>query len=149
MIDSSVMHMYSLFDGLENNQIDSIVSLMEEESYEAGTDIITEGSHNCKIYFILEGRAAAVKSGIILQEIDEGSFFGEMEVLDIESAAATVTALAFTKVLVLSIDALGEIYETDLKTYSFILMNLARDLSRKLRRLDVILTKESPPMDWN
>ena len=149
MIDSSVLHKYSLFDGLEKEQIDSILSLMNEEAYDAGADIIVEGSQNCKIYFILEGRAAAVKSGIILQELDEGAFFGEMEVIDVNHSAATVTALAPTKVLVLSIDALGEIYETDLKTYSFIIMNLARDLSRKLRRLDVMLTRESPPMDWS
>ena len=148
MIDSSVLCQYSLFDGLEKDQIDSVLSLMEEESYDAGTDIITEGSQNYKIYFILQGRVAAVKSGIILQEIDEGAFFGEMEVLDVNPSAATVTTLATTKVMVLSIEALGEIYETDLKTYSFIIMNLARDLSRKLRRLDVKHTRESPAMDW-
>ena len=149
MIDSSVMHKYSLFDGLENNQIDSIVSLMEEESYDAGTEIITEGNQNYKIYFILEGRVAAIKNGISLQEMDEGTIFGEMEVLDVRPSAATVKALAFTRVMVLSIDALGEIYETDLKIYSFIIMNLARDLSRKLRRLDGVLVNESPPTDWS
>jgi len=149
MIDSSLLKKYSLFDGLEQEQIDSVLSLMGEESYDAGTDIITEGSHNYKICFILEGRVAAKKSGIVLQELDAGSFFGEMEVLDVNPSAATVTALAATKVLVLSIDVLGEIYETDLKTYSFIVMNLARDLSRKLRRLDVMFTRESPAMDWS
>jgi len=149
MIDSSVLSKYSLFDGLEKEQIDNVLSLMEEESFEAGTDIITEGSQNCKIFFILEGRVAVVKNDIILQEIDVGAFFGEMEVLDVHHSAATVKTLASTRVIVLSIDALGEIYDSDLKTYSFIIMNLARDLSRKLRRLDVMLAKESPPMDWN
>ena len=149
MIDSSVMQKYSLFDGLENDQIEKILSLMEEESYDAGTEIITEGSHNCKIYFILEGRVAAIKGGIILQELDEGAIFGEMEVLDVRPSAATVMAKAATKVMILSIDALGEIYETDIKTYSFIIMNLARDLSRKLRRLDGVLVCESPPTDWS
>jgi len=143
------MHKYSLFDGLESDQVDKVLSLMEEESYDAGKEIITEGSHNCKIYFILEGRVAAIKGGIILQEMDEGTIFGEMEVLDVSPSAATVTAKATTKVMVLSIDALGEIYETDLKTYSFIIMNLARDLSRKLRRLDSVLVNESPPTDWS
>jgi len=149
MIDSTVLKRYSLFDGLEQEQIDSITPLMEQESFEAGEDIITEGSQNCKIYFILEGRVAAVKGGIILEELAEGSFFGEMEVLDVNPSAATIKTLASTTVIVLSIDTLGEIYETDLKTYSFIIMNLARDLSRKLRHLDVRVSKESPPMDWS
>ena len=149
MVKSSVVQNYSLFNGLEQEQIDSILALMAEETYEAGTDIIAEGSQNCKIYFILEGRVAAVRNGIILQEIDEGAFFGEMEVLDVNPSAATVTSLAHTRVMVLSIDALGEIYESDLKTYSFIIMNLARDLSRKLRRLDSMLARDSPPMEWS
>jgi len=149
MIDSSVLHQYTLFDGLEKEQIDSILPLMEYENYDAGTEIISEGGQNFNIYFILEGRVAAVKGGIILDEMDEGRVFGEMEVLDVNPSAATIKALAATSVMVLSIDALGEIYETDLKTYSFIIMNLARDLSRRLRRFDIIITNESPPTDWS
>jgi len=149
MIDPSVLGNYSLFDGLEEEQIQSILPLMEQEDYIAGTDIIIEGTHVGKIRFILEGRAAVVKNGIILMELDEGSVFGEMEVVDIQPAEATVKALATTRVMTLSIDALGEIYEKDLKTYSFILMNLARDISRRLRRMDVLASKESPPMEWN
>jgi len=149
MIDPSVLGHYSLFDGLEEDQIQSLLPLMEQEDYVAGTDIIVEGTHVGKIRFILEGRVAVVKNGIILLELDEGSVFGEMEVVDIQPAEATVKALATTKVMTLSIDSLGEIYEKDLKTYSFILMNLARDISRRLRRMDLLASKESPPMEWN
>ncbi|MCL2472817.1 MAG: cyclic nucleotide-binding domain-containing protein [Treponema sp.] len=149
MIDSSLLQKYSLFDGLEQDQIDNLLSRMAEETYDAGTDIIAEGSQNCKIYFILEGRVAATSSGIILQELGEGSFFGEMEVLDVLPSAATIKALEPTRVIILSIDTLGEIYDADLKVYSFIIMNLARDLSRKLRRLDVMYIKDSPVMDWS
>ena len=149
MIDSSVFGRYSLFDGLEQNQIDTILPMMEQETFEAGTDIIVEGERSDKLRFILEGRVAALKNGIILMELDEGSIFGEMEILDFEPVAATVKALASTKVMSLSIDALGEIFETDLMTYSFIIMNLARDLSRRLRRMDNKLARESPAMDWN
>ena len=149
MIETAVLNRYSLFDGLEQEQINKILPLMQQEFYEAGTDIIAEGTQNCKICFILDGRVAAVKGGIILEEIGEGSFFGEMEVLDVMPSVATIKALAVTQVMVLSIDALGEIYETDLKAYSFIIMNLAKDLSRRLRRMDKLLTKESPLMEWN
>lgn len=149
MIDSSVLRQYSLFDGLEKEQIDQILPLMEEEVFEAGTNIIIEGTYNGKIRFILEGRVAVVKKGIILVELDEGAVFGEMEVVDVEPAEATVKALAATRVMTLSIDALGEIYETDLKIYSFILMNLARNISRLLRRMDNRMTDDSHFMEWN
>jgi len=149
MIDPSVLSNYSLFDGLEEDQIQSILPLMEQEVYEAGTDIIVEGTHVGKIRFIIDGRVAVVKNGIVLVELEEGAVFGEMEVVDIEPAEATVKALATTTVMTLSIDALGEIYDTDLKIYSFLLMNLARDISRRLRRMDSLASKESPPMEWN
>jgi CRP-like cAMP-binding protein len=149
MIDTSVLGKYSLFDGLEEDQIQSIVPLIEQENYVAGTDIIVEGTHVGKIRFILDGRVAVVKNGVILMELDEGSVFGEMEVVDVQPAEATVKALATTRVMTISIDALGDIYEKDLKTYSFILMNLARDISRRLRRMDLLASKESPPMEWN
>ena len=149
MVNSSVLWQYSLFDGLDQEQIDKVLPLMEHEVFDAGTDIIVEGTHVGKIRFILEGRVAVIKGGIILMEIEEGAVFGEMEVVDIEPAEASVKALATTKVMTLSIDALGDIFETDLKTYSFILMNLARDISRRLRRMDDLAVNDSPHMEWN
>ena len=141
---SSVLSQYSLFDGLEQEQINMILPLMEHEVFDADTDIIVEGTYVGKIRFILEGRVAVVKGGLILMELDDGAVFGEMEVVDVQPAEATVKALTSTKVMTLSIDALGEIYETDLKTYSFIIMNLARDISRRLRRMDNRVVENAP-----
>ena len=149
MIETAVFQRYSLFGGLEREHIDSILPLMERESYETGRDIITEGTLNNKIWFILEGRVAVVKAGLILAELNEGDFFGEMEVLDIMPTEATIRTLDPTTVLSLSNSALREIYKNDLKSFSLIIMNLARDISRRLRRMNDIASKESPYMDWN
>jgi len=136
MIDSSVLEQYSFFGGLEREQIGIILPLMEQEVYESGTDIIIEGKPNDKIRFILDGRVAVVKSGVVLMELDKGTIFGEMEVLDIMPAEATVRSLTPTSVMVLSNKALREIYKTDIKTYALLIMNIARDISRRLRRMD-------------
>ena len=149
MLDPSVLRQCSLFNGLDDEQIESILPLIEEEAFEPGTDIIIEGKKSDKLRVVLKGRVAVVKNGIILVELDEGAVFGEMEVLDVGPVEATVKALASTKVISLSIDALGEIYESDLKTYSFLLMNLARDLSRRLRNMDMKAVNQAPLMDWS
>ena len=149
MIDSSILVRYSFFGGLDQEQIDLILPLMEQEVYEAGTDIIIEGQPNDKIRFILEGRVAVKKGGVILTELEEGTVFGEMEVLDVMPAEASVRALVSTSVMALSNSALREVYKTDIKTYSLLLMNIARDISRRLRRMDGLVAKESPPMEWN
>jgi len=136
MTNSSVLSCYSLFDGLEEEQIDIILPLMEFENFEANTDIIVEGDPNNKIYFILDGLVMVYKDGVELMGLEEGGVFGEMEVLEILPVEATIRTVSPTKVMTLSIDALGEIYDTDLKIYSFIMMNLARDLARRIRRLN-------------
>ena len=143
MIKSSELLRYSLFDGLEKEQIDSILSLMEFEAFEADTDIVEEGSSNSKIHFILDGFVMVIKDGVKLMGLGEGGVFGEMEVLEILPVEATIRTVTATKVMTLSIDALGEIFETDLKTYSFILMNLARDIARRFRLLNTRVVNES------
>ena len=135
MVDSSVLWQYSLFNGLEQDQINYLLPLMEQEVYDAGAVILDEGSSNDKIFFIVEGRVSVVKNGVLLEQLDEGKFFGEMEVLEVLPASAAIKALSTTRFLTLSIDTLGEIFETDLKIYSFIIMNLARDISPGQRHL--------------
>ncbi|MDR1587458.1 MAG: cyclic nucleotide-binding domain-containing protein [Treponema sp.] len=126
---------YSLFGGLLEEQIARIVPFMEEETYGPGDDIIVEGTLNDRIRFILEGRVAVVKNAIILSEFSEGDSFGEMEVLDVMPSIATIRALSDIKVMSISNKALREIYKIDIKAFSLIIMNFARDLSRRLRRM--------------
>jgi CRP-like cAMP-binding protein len=136
MVESSALQKHSLFGGLLTEQIDRIRCLMTEESYESGDVIILEGSVNDKIRFITDGRVSIVKQGTILFELTEGETFGEMEVLDVMPTAAAIKALEATTVISLSNRDLREIYKTDIKAFAIIVMNLARDLSRRLRRMD-------------
>jgi len=136
MIDPTALQKYSLFGGLLEDQIDRILPLMEYETYEAGNVIIAEGTPNDRIRFIIEGLVAVVKDNVELTKFKEGDFFGEMEVLDVMPSAATIKAQNLTHVLSISNRSLREIYKIDIKAFSLILMNLARDLSRRLRRMD-------------
>jgi CRP-like cAMP-binding protein len=146
MIKSSALQKYSLFGGLLEEQIDQILPLMEQENYEAGDNIITEGETNDKIRFILSGRVAVVKNHVTLFEFKEGDAFGEMEVLDVMPSAANNVALEPTRVMSISNRAFRSIYKIDIKAFSLMLMNLARDLSRRLRVMnDMVVTGREPP----
>jgi CRP-like cAMP-binding protein len=148
MIELTTLKNYSLFGGLMEEQIGVILPFMEQESFEAGEDIMVEGSLNDKIRFILEGSVAVVKEHVILSEMKEGDTVGEMEVLDVMPAAATIKTLSHTKVMSLSNRNLREIYKKDIKIFSLLIMNLARDLSRRLRLMDK-KTAENIQIDWN
>jgi CRP-like cAMP-binding protein len=136
MVESSALQKYSLFGGLLADQIEHILPLMEQESYQPGDTIIREGELNDRIRFILSGRVQVCKGDVDLTEFGEGDFFGEMEVLDVMPAAAAITALRPVEVMSISNRSLREIYKSDAKTFSMIIMNLARDLSRRLRHMD-------------
>jgi CRP-like cAMP-binding protein len=148
MVNSSSLQKYSLFGGLLEEQIDKILPLMEQENYEPGAAIIVEGEPNDKIRFILEGQVAVEKNGINLFVFKEGDAFGEMEVLDVMPSVATIKAVVPTRVMSISNRGLRSIYKMDIKVFSLMLMNLARDLSRRLRYVDdgIVSGKfESPP----
>jgi CRP-like cAMP-binding protein len=72
-----------------------------------------------------------------------------MEVLDMMASAATVRALESVEAASLSNAALYEIYRQDVKTFAIIVMNLARDMSRRLRNMNDWAGKESPYHEWS
>jgi CRP-like cAMP-binding protein len=136
MINAVDLHKYSLFGGLTTEQIERIRPLLTYESYAPDEIIIHEDDRNDKIRFILEGKVAVIKKGKVLSELGEGDTFGEMEVLDVMPSAATIKALVSTNVATISNRTLRDIYKMDIHIFSMMIMNLARDLSRRLRRMD-------------
>jgi CRP-like cAMP-binding protein len=143
MVKPQTLQKYSLFGGLLEEQIEEIMPLLEQEKFEADQVIISEGKPNDKIYFVIEGQVVVTKRGIILSQFGEGEAFGEMEVLDVMPAIATIKTLTPVTVLSISNKTLREIYKMDVKIFSLMLMNLARDLSRRLRRMDDKMTAEN------
>jgi CRP-like cAMP-binding protein len=83
-----------------------------------------------------------MKNHVALMEFKTGDVFGEMEVLDVMPSAATILALEPTRVMSISNRALRSIYQTDIKAFSLMLMNLARDLSRRLRKMNDMITEK-------
>jgi CRP-like cAMP-binding protein len=139
MLDAKFFTKYSLFGGLFEEQIEKIIPLMTQEVYKPGDVIITESTPNDKILFIVEGRVSIVRGGKIIYDLAEGNTFGEMEVLDVMPCAATIKAVSDVTVMSISNISLREIYKNDIKSYSLLLMNLARDLSRRLRVANEIM----------
>jgi CRP-like cAMP-binding protein len=133
MLDAKSLQKYSLFGGLMEDQIGAFLPMMVQEKYNPGDAILVEGTPNDKIFFIVEGRVSVSKSNTAIYDMAEGCTFGEMEVLDVMPSAATIKAVGNVTVMTMSIMAFREIYKNDIKTFSLLLMNLARDLSRRLR----------------
>jgi CRP/FNR family transcriptional regulator, cyclic AMP receptor protein len=143
VIDSSAFKNYSFFGGLLPEEIDAIRPLMGTASFESDAEILRQGQPNDGIYFILEGEVAVEKDGVVLAGLKEGDTFGEMEFLDVMPAVATVRAMAATTVATISNRALYELSKANMRTFAIVVMNLARDLSRRLRRMDDIVARST------
>ncbi|WP_461257234.1 cyclic nucleotide-binding domain-containing protein [Treponema sp. R80B11-R83G3] len=117
---------------------------MQEEKYNPDEFIITEGSPNDKIYFIIEGQVSVSKKKVHLSNFKEGEAFGEMEVLDIMPAIASIKTVSQVTVMSISNKALREIYKMDVKVFALIIMNLARDVCRRLCKTDEQLASLQP-----
>jgi CRP-like cAMP-binding protein len=63
-------------------------------------------------------------------------FFGEMCILEPMPRVATVQAVTAAKLFALPAGAFHHLYKTLPSQYGILLLNIARDLSRRLRRLD-------------
>jgi len=142
MIEVDQLQKYSLFGGISPEQIETIKPLLGTEHFEAGECPQVEGQPNDKIYFILSGEVEIIKKGLVIAHLKEGQTFGEMELLDIMPSIATVRATTALETVTISNRVLYDIFKLDLKAFSMMIMNLARDLSRRLRRMDDIVSSE-------
>ncbi len=134
----------SLFGGVTDQAFEIIRPHIRFMHFDAGTSIVTEGEVNDRIYFIESGAVEILKwiypNGQSHQKqlivMKAGDTFGEMELIDIQPCAATVRALEPTDTLSLSNRDLYKVSKLDMKTYALLVMNLAREISRRLRHMD-------------
>ncbi len=120
-------------------------------AFDQGVCIVTEGDVNDRIYFIETGSVEVLKrvhSGMgsrwkRLAVMGSGETFGEMELIDIQPCAATVRTLEPTDTLSLSNRDLYKVSKMDMKTYALLVMNLARDISRRLRQANEFIAQMS------
>jgi len=143
IVEPSTLQKYALFGGLLEDQIENLIPLMVHEEFCQDDIIIAEGKPNDRIYFIMNGQVSISRRDKLLARFSEGDAFGEMEVLDVMPAVATIRALTPVSAMSISNKALRAVYNIDVKTFSLIIMNLARDLSRRLRKMDEFITSSS------
>lgn len=141
---------HSLFGGLKRDEIELLLPFLKKEELREGKVILEEGKVNDRLYFIYRGSVGIYKkprgSKRTLKKISvlkTGDTFGEMELIDIQPCIASVKTLEPTTVLSISSMDLYKIAKKNLKTFTMIIMNVAREISRRLRRMDEIVSGES------
>ncbi|HPT50757.1 MAG TPA: cyclic nucleotide-binding domain-containing protein [Accumulibacter sp.] len=135
-----------LFGGVGEAAMQAIMPLLRDLDVPAGGVIVKEDDEGDSLYVIYRGAVEVLKSdpdaddplGKRIAVLKVGDVFGEMELIDMQRRSATVRAMEPVSVLALSNGDMLRIYESDMPTFTLIVMNLARELSRRLRNLDTL-----------
>ncbi|MGJ8652498.1 MAG: cyclic nucleotide-binding domain-containing protein [Opitutaceae bacterium] len=132
---------HALFGGFSDADMAKVVPLLQEDCFPKGTMIVVQGEMGDRLYFIEGGRVEVLHTTeegreTLLVHLEPGDAFGEMELIDIQARSATVRALEDVCCLSLSNRDIYQLYNTDLELYSRLLLNIAREISRRLRKMD-------------
>ena len=133
-----------LFGALSDDVLEYLATLLTVETPPAGSTLFREGEDANAMFVVINGEVEVLKKSKRNVEarvavLGPGDWFGEMSIVDIQPRSATVRALAPSRLLRVSSADLDALYRHDLRSYAIIILNLARELSRRLRVADGIL----------
>ncbi len=132
-----------LFGGLSEPMLEAFARKAEVLSLQPGQEVFHEGDAAKAIYVVADGTLEAVKqrgdAAMTLTKFAPGECFGEMSFIDMQPRSLTVRAVAATTLWSWPYSAIHERYCNDSKCYTLFIMNIARELSRRLRRADEML----------
>lgn len=146
-ITAHILKDIGLFGGLDDETLAILARELPTEHVEVGQVVVAEGDTSREMFVIIAGELEVVKESRSGHEVrvalfGPGDWFGEMSVLDIQPRSATVRAVAPTMLLRMSNEHVDRLlYRRDAKAYALLVMNIARELSRRLRVADGIIAE--------
>jgi CRP-like cAMP-binding protein len=136
-----------LFGGLSKETLENLASSLPTRRIEAGEMVVKEGDLSTQMFVVVGGELEVVKKGesggdVRVAVLGPSDWFGEMSIIDVQPRSASVRAVAPTLVLSITAEHVENLlYRQNVKDYALFVMNIARELSRRLRVADGILAQ--------
>ena len=143
----------ALFGGVSDEALQQFSQLADRVEIPPGELVYREGDVARKLFIVASGKVMVTKRCLDTEDEKEltvlgpGDFFGEMSFVDMQPRSATVKSIEPTVLWVWPYTSLSGMYRRDGKAYTILVMNIARELSRRLRRADRMLTKAAQQTD--
>jgi CRP-like cAMP-binding protein len=133
-----------LFGALNDEVLEFLCAHLTIQTPGAGEVLFREGDEARAMFVVLNGEVEVLKKSSTgvdarVAVLGPGDWFGEMGVVDIQPRSATVQALAPSRLVRFTAQDMDLLYRHDLRSYAIVILNLARELSRRLRVADGIL----------
>jgi CRP-like cAMP-binding protein len=131
----------TILAGLDEATVKFLSERAVQSKISAGSIVLHEGEVGNRFFLIQSGEVRVCKNfgqpdEVELIKLGKGDFFGEMCILETLPRSATVQAMADSTLYSLTSLAFYHLYQAMPAQYGILILNIARDLSRRLRRLD-------------
>jgi CRP/FNR family transcriptional regulator, cyclic AMP receptor protein len=130
-----------IFAGLTPGALTEIASAIQETVFHKDDIIVREGEPGNRMFIIGEGSVEVVKHlgrarETVLAVLLPRDFLGEMSIIDSVARSASVRAVEKTTLFALRGIDLYHLFQKHPDQYAIVILNIARDISRRLRVLD-------------
>jgi CRP-like cAMP-binding protein len=139
----SILSRISFLGGVSDAQREEVFKRLEIGMFKKGEYVSHKGETPSHIYVIRKGKIDLMLSGehgeSKKREFNVGDCFGEAAFLSMNNNSASFVAAEDSELIVLSRRALNQLRQQDPAVFSILIMNLARELARKLQYTDEMM----------
>ena len=133
----------AIWGGVSDQQRYKIFKQLETGIFKQGEYIFQKGDDPSHIYIVKKGNIGLHISakGVNLEKktLAVGECFGVASLMAMRKHTATAIALEDSEVMVLSRQAVLQLQQEDIELFALLMMNIARELARRLTLTDDIL----------
>lgn len=130
-----------IFAGLSPEALSELTEKAREVVCPAGTLAVHQGDLGNEMFIIHSGKVEIIKEAgqageVLVATLQARDFFGEMCIIECIPRCASVRAVDDTILFGIKSMHLFHLYQQRPEQYSIVILNIARDLSRRLRKLE-------------
>lgn len=133
-----ILNRIALFGALSETQLYTVFRMLHYTQYSKGKTIFKQGEQPSHIYIVLSGCVHIVHdykaTPVELAELNVGDCFGETSVIGIQPHSASAVAMTDTELVVITRQALLDLYNNDSKLFGMLILNIAREACRRLNQ---------------
>ncbi len=152
-----------IFGGIRRELLGVLVNAAKIMTVPSGQYFFRENDKTDAMFVLEAGEVSIMKTWNHQQyeigRLGPGDCFGEMALIDLLPRSASVLAVQDCTAITLSLESVQWLYDKDLEQFALILMNIGRELSRRLRIADERLfsfkmgepypeAEDWPPLVW-
>lgn len=129
-----------IFGGISGETLQFLIDCASIVEKTAAEHFFREGEKADAMFVLESGKVAVSKQwngqDHLLKELSQGDCFGEMAVIDLSPRSASVMAIEPCSAIAIDYANMLDLHMHNLEQFTLIQMNIARELSRRLRLSD-------------